>query len=69
MKTVKSLERVFMQAYVRTRDKVGPLQESVGSIQPQWSVMAEDLNGHISSVFIREEISSLPVQYVIHSGG
>ena len=52
-------------AYVRSnqnvRDKVGPLEDSAGNIISQVFLMAEDLNGYFSSVFTREDISSLPV--------
>ena len=52
-------------AYVRSkqkvRDKVGPLEDSAGNIISQGFLMAEDLNGYFSSVFNREDISSLPV--------
>ena len=43
------------------RDKVGPLVDSAGNIISQDFLMAEDLNGYFSSVFTREDISSLPV--------
>ena len=50
--------------YVRSkqniRDKVGPLEDSAGIIILSF-LMAEDLNGYFSSVFTREDISSLPV--------
>ena len=52
-------------AYVRSKqnvqDKVGPLEDSAGNIIPQGFLMAEDLNDYFSSVFTRENISSLPV--------
>ena len=52
-------------AYVRSkqnvRDKVGPLEDSVGNIISQDFLMAENLNVYFSSVFTREDISSLPV--------
>ena len=41
--------------------KVGTLEDSAGNIISQGFVMAEDLNGYFSPVFIREDISSLPV--------
>ena len=51
-------------AYVRSKqnvqDKVGPLEESAGNIQ-QGFLMAKNLNGYSSSVFTKEDISSLPV--------
>ena len=52
-------------AYVRSKqnvqDKVGPLEDSAGNIIPQGFLMAEDLNGYFSSVFTKEDISSLRV--------
>ena len=52
-------------AYVRSKqnvqDKVGPLEDSAGNIISQGFLMAEDLNGYFSSVFTKENISSLPV--------
>ena len=52
-------------AYVRSKqnvqDKVGPLEDSTGNIISQGFLMAEDLNGYFSSVFTKEDISSLPV--------
>ena len=40
---------------------VGPLEDSAGNIISQVFLMAENLNGYVSSVFTREDISSLPV--------
>ena len=52
-------------AYVRSKqnvqDKFGPLEDSAGNIISQGFLMAEDLNGYFSSVFTKEDISSLPV--------
>ena len=52
-------------AYVRSkqnfRDKVGPLEDNAGNIITQGFVMAEELNRHFSSVFTREDTSSLLV--------
>ena len=52
-------------AYVRSKqnvqDKVGPLEDNAGNIISQGFLMAEDLNGYFSSVFTKEDISSLPV--------
>ena len=52
-------------AYVKSKqniqDKVGPLEDSAGNIISQGFLMAEDLNGYFSSVFTKEDISSLPV--------
>ena len=44
-----------------TKDKVGPLEDSVGNILSQGVLVTEDLNGYFNSVFTREDISSLPV--------
>ena len=41
--------------------EVGPLEDNAGNIISQGVLMAEDLNGYLSSVFTREDISSLPV--------
>ena len=43
------------------RDNVGPLEENAGNIITQGFSMAEELNMHFSSVFTREDTSSLPV--------
>ena len=52
-------------AYVRSkqkvRDKVGPLVDNAGHIITQGFLMAEELNMHFSSVFTREDTSSIPV--------
>ena len=52
-------------AYVRSkqnvRDKVGPLEDNAGNIITQGFLMAEELNMHFSSVFTREDTSSIPV--------
>ena len=52
-------------AYVRSthnvRGKVGPLEDNAENIITQKVLMAEELNMHFSSVFTREDISSLPV--------
>ena len=59
-------------AYVRSKqnvqDKVGPLEDSAGNIISQGFLMAEDLNGYFSSVFTKEDISSLPVADVKFQG-
>ena len=41
------------------RDKVGPLEDNAGNIITQGFLMAEELNRHFSSVFTREDTSSL----------
>ena len=56
-------------AYVRSkqnvRDKGGPLEDDAGNMYNMYNItmflMAEDLNGYLSSVFTREDISSLSV--------
>ena len=54
-----------LYAYVRSkqnvRDKVGPLVDNAGNIITQGFLMAEELNMHFSSVFTREDTSSIPV--------
>ena len=43
------------------RDKLGPLEDNAGIKITQGRLMAEELNMHLSSVFTREDTSSLPV--------
>ena len=64
---IKSDSKRFY-AYVRSkqnvRDKVGPQEDNAGNIIAQGFLMAEELNMHFSSVFMREDTtacSSLPV--------
>ena len=61
---IKSDSKSFY-AYVRSkqnvRDKVGPLEDNAGNIITEGCSMAEELNVHFSSVFTREDTSSLPV--------
>ena len=61
---IKSDSKSFY-AYVRSkqnvRDKVGPLEDNAGDIITQGFFMAEELNMDFSSVFTREDTSSLPV--------
>ena len=61
---IKNYSKSFY-AYVRSKqnvqDKVGPLEDNAGNIISQGFLMAEDLNGYFSSVFTKEDISSLPV--------
>ena len=58
-------DRKSFYAYVRikqnVRDKVGPLEDNVENKITQGFLMAEELNVHFSSVFTREDTSSLPV--------
>ena len=61
---IKSDSKSFY-AYVRSkqnvRDSVGPLEDNAGNKITQGILMAEELNMHFSSVFTREDTSSLPV--------
>ena len=61
---IKSDSKSFY-AYVRSkqnvRDKVGPLEDNAGDKITEGILMAEELNMHFSSVFTREDTSSLPV--------
>ena len=61
---IKSDSKSFY-AYVRSkqnvRGKVGPLEDNVGNIITHGYLMAEGLNLHFSSVFMREDTSSLHV--------
>ena len=61
---IKSDSKCFY-AYVRSkqnvRDKVGPLEDNAGDIITEGFLMAEELNMHFSSVFTREDTSSLHV--------
>ena len=61
---IKSDSKSFY-AYVRSkhnvRDKVGPLGDNAGNVITEGFVMTEELNMHFSSLFTREDTSSLPV--------
>ena len=61
---IKSDSKSFY-AYVRSKqnvpNKVGPLKDNAGDIITDGFLMAEELNMHFSSVFTREDTSSLPV--------
>ena len=61
-----------LYAYVRSkknvRDKVGPLEDNAGNKITQGCLIAEELNMHFSSVFTREDTSSLPVQETKFTG-
>ena len=54
---IKSDSKSFY-AYVRSkqnvRDKVGPLEDNFGNIVTQGFLMAEELNMHFSSMFMRD---------------
>ena len=51
----------YVRSKLNVQDKVGPLEDSAGNIISQGFLMPEDLNGYFSSVFTKEDISSLPV--------
>ena len=62
---IKSDSKSFY-AYVRNKQHVrnktvGPLEDNAGDIITGGFLMAEELNMHFSSVFTREDTSSLPV--------
>ena len=61
---IKSESKSFY-AYVRSkqnvRDRVGQLEDNAGNIITGGVLMTEELNRHFSSVFTREDTSSLPV--------
>ena len=69
---IKSDSKSFY-AYVRSkpnvRDKVGPLEDNAGNTITQGFLMAEDLNMHFSSVFSREDTSTIPETNVKGSEG
>ena len=64
-KLAQNLKSDSFYAYVRSkqnvRDTVGPLEDNAGNIITQGLLMAETLNMHFSSVFTREDTSSIPV--------
>ena len=68
---IKSDSKSFY-AYVRSkqnvRDKVGQLEDNAGDIITEGIEMAEELNMHFSSVFTREDTSSLPVPETTFNG-
>ena len=59
-------------AYLRSKqnvwDKVGPLEDNVGNIITHGFLMTEELNLPFSSVFTREDTSSLPVPEIKFNG-
>ena len=60
---IKSDSKSFY-AYVRSKQnvrEVGPQEDNFGNIVTQVFLMADELNMHFSSVFTREDTSSLPV--------
>ena len=62
---IKSDSKSFY-AYVRSklnvRDRVGPLEDNAGNKITQGILMAEELSMPFSSVFTREDTSSLPTR-------
>ena len=51
----------YVNSKQHVRDKVGSLEDSAENIISQGFLMAEDISGYFSSVFTREDVSSLPV--------
>ena len=65
-------DRKNLYSYVRSkqkvRDKFGPLENNRGNIISDWFQIAEVLNEYFSSVFTKEDISSLPVPFTKFEG-
>ena len=61
IKSGSKIEFLCVGSKQTVRDKVGPLVDTSGNIITQEVLMAEELNRHFSSVFTREDTSSLPV--------
>ena len=57
----KFLNQLSTTSKQNVRNKVGPLEDNAGNIITEGCLMAEELNVHFSSVFTREDTSSLPV--------
>ena len=51
----------YIRSKQNVRAKVEPLEDNAGNIITQGFLRAEELNMHFSSVFPREDTSSLPV--------
>ena len=68
---IKSDSKSFY-AYVRSkqnvRDRFGPLEDNAGNIIRQGVLMAEELIMNFSSVFTREDTSSLPAPEIKFEG-
>ncbi len=58
----------FITQPQNVRDKSGPLEDNAGNIITKGFLMAEELNMHFSSVFTREDTSSLPVPEKMFNG-
>ena len=52
---------MYVQSKQKFQDKVSPLEGSDGNIITEGFLMAENLNEYFSSLFTREDFSSLPV--------
>ena len=52
---------MYVRSKQNVRDKVGPLGDNAGNKIKQGCLMADELNMQFSSVFTREDTSSLPV--------
>ena len=68
---IKSDSKSFY-AYERSkqnvRNRFGPLDDNAGNIIRQGVLIAEELNMHFSSVFTREDTSSLPAPEIKFEG-
>ena len=58
----------YLRSKQNVRDMVGPLEDNAGNIITHGFLMAEELNMHSSSVFKREDTSSLPVPVTTFNG-
>ena len=52
---------IYVRSKQKVRNKVGPLKNITGTVISDGFQMAEDLNEYFSSVFTKEDISSLPL--------
>ena len=59
---------MYLRSKPNVRDQVGPLEDNAGNMITEGVLMAEELNMHFSSVFTREDTSSLPVSETKYSG-
>ena len=59
---------VYVRSKQNVRDKVGPLKDNAGNIITRGFLMSEELNMQFSSVFTREDTSSLPVPQTKFNG-
>ena len=59
---------MYLRSKPNVRDQVGPLEDNAGNMITEGVLMAEELTMHFSSVFTREDTSSLPVSETKFSG-